>query len=208
MSEGYRCIGYDIEAHEYWLPEEAHDGDGSKGTKPVEKRGWTQGCAITLGLEGENQKPRNRLAKYPGELRLKSILDLDGAELADATCIVASPSCQRYSYMAMPWSRAKEMAVKFREDIGDLNDLFNACFRIQREASAASGRLVPLVVENVKGAQPWVGRAAWHYGSFYLWGDVPALMPTTLRAKVSGMDWSKYGEPGYKAVAFNAEAVR
>jgi hypothetical protein len=22
-----------------------------------------------------------------------------------------------------------------------------------------------------------VGRAAWHYGSFYLWGDVPALMP-------------------------------
>jgi hypothetical protein len=33
------------------------------------------------------------------------------------------------------------------------------------------------VIENVKGAQPWVGRAKWHYGSFYLWGDVPALMP-------------------------------
>ena len=31
--------------------------------------------------------------------------------------------------------------------------------------------------ENVRGAQPWVGRSAWNYGSFHLWGDVPALMP-------------------------------
>jgi len=40
-----------------------------------------------------------------------------------------------------------------------------------------------MVVENVKGAQPWVGRAKWHYGSFYLWGDVPALMPNTFGRK-------------------------
>lgn len=33
------------------------------------------------------------------------------------------------------------------------------CFRIQREASLAAGKPIPLVVENVKGAQPWVGRA-------------------------------------------------
>ena len=32
-------------------------------------------------------------------------------------------------------------------------------------------------MENVRGAQEWVGRAPWNYGSFYLWGDVPALMP-------------------------------
>ena len=50
--------------------------------------------------------------------------------------------------------------------------LFDACFRIQREASAAAGRYIPMVVENVKGAQPWVGKAKAHYGSFYLWGDV------------------------------------
>jgi hypothetical protein len=29
----------------------------------------------------------------------------------------------------------------------------------------------------VRGAQPWVGRAAGNYGSYYFWGDVPALMP-------------------------------
>jgi hypothetical protein len=38
-------------------------------------------------------------------------------------------------------------------------------------------------VENVKGAQKFVGPAKWHYGSYYLWGDVPALMPTTLRER-------------------------
>jgi hypothetical protein len=51
--------------------------------------------------------------------------------------------------------------------------------RIQREASEAAGRYIPMVVENVRGAEPWVGRAAWNYGSFYLWGDLPALMPHT-----------------------------
>jgi hypothetical protein len=29
-----------------------------------------------------------------------------------------------------------------------------------------------MVVENVRGAQPWVGRAKANFGSFYLWGDV------------------------------------
>jgi hypothetical protein len=36
--------------------------------------------------------------------------------------------------------------------------------------------------ENVRGAQPWVGRAQWHFGSYYLWGDVPALMPHRFQA--------------------------
>ncbi|MGD0630966.1 MAG: hypothetical protein ABR987_16685, partial [Terracidiphilus sp.] len=54
----------------------------------------------------------------------------------------------------------------------ELNALFESCFCIQREASEAAGRYIPMVVENVKGAQPWVGPAKAHYGSFYLWGDV------------------------------------
>lgn len=65
IAEGYRCIGFDIEAHDY----------GSGG--------------------------------YPGELRIRDITTMHGSELKDAAVIVASPPCQRYSYMAMPWSRAK-----------------------------------------------------------------------------------------------------
>lgn len=123
------------------------------------------------------------------ELVLRNVLEMHGSEIADADLIVASPPCTEYSYMAMPWSRAKQIARALRgEDefpegyrgsrtVEQLNAIFDACFRLQREASEAAGRHIPMVVENVRGAEPWVGRAAWRFGSYYLWGDVPALMP-------------------------------
>ena len=79
--------------------------------------------------------------------------------------------------MAMPWKRGKAQAQAIREDesgtmLDDLNALFSACFRLQSEASEAAGRHIPMVVENVKGAQPWVGSARAHFGSYYLWGDI------------------------------------
>lgn len=82
----------------------------------------------------------------------------------------------------MPWKLAKAKAAAIRADttgesLVRLNRLFHACFRIQAEASLAAGRHIPMLVENVRGAQPWVGRGRWNFGSFYLWGDVPALMP-------------------------------
>ena len=146
LSEGWDVIGFDIERHCY--------GD----------------------------------QKYPAQLVLQDVLTLHGRQFKDVAAIVASPPCQEYSYMAMPWSRAKQIAAALREDaagridfpedytgsrtVAQLNALFNVCFRLQREASEAAGRHIPMVVENVKGAQPWVGPAQAHFGSFYLWGDV------------------------------------
>ena len=91
--------------------------------------------------------------------------------------------------MAMPWSRAKaKRAAILADESGatraKLTELFDACFRIQREASEAAGHHIPMILENVRGAQEWVGRARWNYGSFYFWGDVPALMPIARHAKV------------------------
>jgi hypothetical protein len=94
--------------------------------------------------------------------------------------------------------------------VKNLAILFDACFRIQREAGTAAGHHIPLVVENVKGAQPWVGAAKAHYGSFYLWGDVEsvggAIVGTRprfgeiLRAKRAikngGGSWFGIGSPG------------
>lgn len=128
---------------------------------------------------------------YPGQLVLQDVLTLHGSQFRNATVIVASPPCQAYSYRAMPWKRAKALPPPD-------NSLFEACFRIQREACEAAGRYIPLIVENVKGANPWVGRAKWHYGSFYLWGDVPALMPSTQQLKQPGRNFhfpEKYGIP-------------
>ncbi len=121
--------------------------------------------------------------KYPAQLVLQDIRTLDGRQFrGKVSLIVASPPCQKYSYMSMPWTRAKDLARWYRdaehpERLVELNALFNACLRIGHEAEC------PIVIENVRGAQPWVGRARWAFGSFMLWGDVPALMPATLRAK-------------------------
>jgi len=165
LSEGFHCIGYDIEKHDY--------GTGT----------------------------------YPGELILCDVRSIHGSQLADATCIVASPPCQEPSYRAMPWSRAKALNA-----IGpphNFIELFNACFRIQREASEAAGHYIPMIVENVRGAERWVGSALWHFGSYYLWGDVPALMPPTFKASknidVGGGSWFAIGAPNQKTVGGNPD---
>ena len=184
LAERYWVVGFDIERHEYWMPEITDESNGSKETKPVEKRGWTQGCAVSLGMEGAAAKPRTQLVKYPAQLVLQDVMTLHGKQFKDAALIVASPPCQEYSYMAMPWSRAKAIAAEYRSglrDVKKLTALFDACFRIQREAIKAAGHFIPLVVENVRGACPWVGRSRWNFGSYHLWGDVPALMPMTRR---------------------------
>jgi hypothetical protein len=166
--------------------------------------GWTEGLLVegytVVGFDIERHVYGE--ARYPAQLVLQDVLTIHGSQFAGADLIVASPPCQAYSYRAMPWKRAKALPPPD-------NSLFDACFRIQQEACEAAGRHIPLVVENVRGAQPYVGRARWHFGSFYLWGDVPALMPIASRIrepKVGGFSWSDFGKPGYKAQAFNTTA--
>ncbi len=134
--------------------------------------GWAEGFLSegyrVIGFDIE--KHDYGFGSYPGFLVLQDVLTLHGSQFKDAAVIVASPPCQAYSYRAMPWKRAKALPPPD-------NTLFEACFRIQREASEAAGRHIPLIVENVRGAQKWVGRAKWNCGSYYLWGDIPTLMP-------------------------------
>jgi C-5 cytosine-specific DNA methylase len=166
--------------------------------------GWTEGLLAegydVVGFDIERHQYGDR--RYPGLLVIQDVTTLHGSQFKNAAVIVASPPCQEYSYMAMPWKVAKAKAAAIRADktglaLERLNRLFNACLRIQREACEAAGHHIPLIIENVKGAQPWVGRARWSFGSFYLWGDVPALMPVALRrSKSSGMNWSDRSKRG------------
>lgn len=161
MAEGWEVIGFDIERHRY--PKRPGGSNEVWFDKLVDER------RRAVQFTGEWDE-------YPSQLVLQDVLTLHGSQFRQADCIVASPPGQAYSYRAMPWKRAKELPPPS-------NELFNACFRIQREACEAGGRYIPLIVENVCGAQRWVGRAKWHYGSYYLWGDMPALMPSTFRWK-------------------------
>ena len=204
LAENYYVVGFDIERHQYFMPDGDYDGDGSKGTKPIENRGWTQGCAVSLGMEGANAKARTRLVEYPAQLVLQDILTLHGKQFKDAALIVASPPCQEFSYMAMPWSKAKEKRRKILADPAErkrLTALFDACFRIQREAIEVAGHHIPMVVENVRGAQKWVGRSRWNYGSYHLWGDAPALMPMSKAIQKFNPDGTAHPAGSWFAIA-------
>lgn len=144
--------------------------------------GWAEGLLAegwdVIGFDIERHVYGEH--RYPAQLVIQDVLTLQGSQFLNVDLIVASPPCQFFSYTAMPWTRAKALAAAVRADPVRLEKelaLFNACFRIQREACEAAGRHIPMVVENVRGAIPWVGRSRWNFGSFHLWGDVPALMP-------------------------------
>lgn len=180
--------------------------------------GWSAGCLAhgcrSIGFDIEHL-PHHGEVPVGAELVLQDVLTLHGSQFKNADLILASPPCTRYSYLAMPWSRstdpnnskAAKALRKEWETNGPDNRLFDACFRIQQEAIAATAqpcmscggkafviwgagdtrpcercdmrglmyRHIPLIVENVRGAQPWVGKAKAKYGSFYLWGDVEQI---------------------------------
>jgi hypothetical protein len=146
--------------------------------------GWAEGLLWegyqVVGFDIEAHRFREH--KYPARLVIQNVLDLHGEQFSEASLIVASPPCQAYSYRAMPWKRAKALPPPD-------NTLFLAPFRIQQEASAAAGRHIPLVVENVRGAQAWVGPADGHFSSYYFWGDVPPLPMQSYGDAKQGGDW-------------------
>jgi hypothetical protein len=182
--------------------------------------GWTDGLlaegyqVIGFDIEAHDYGDGKR---YPAQLVIQDVLTIHGSQFKDAALIVASPPCQEYSYMAMPWSRAKAIAAEYKSgkrDVKKLRALFDACFRIQREAIEAAGHFIPMVVENVRGAQPWVGKARWNFGSYYLWGDVPALMPITIKRTVKGRSNFHFHEqtglpsPSFHAAEHEASVLR
>ena len=146
--------------------------------------GWAEGFLAegwdVVGFDIERHEYGAQ--RYPAQLVLQDVLTLHGRQFRDADCIVASPPCQAYSYRGMPFKRARALPPPS-------NALFESCFRLALEASTAAGHRVPLVVENVMAAQRWVGKAAWHYGSFYLWGDVPAIMPYPYESQKCAGNW-------------------
>jgi len=173
--------------------------------------GWSEGLLAegyrVVGFDIEQHVYGE--ARYPAQLVLQDALTIHGSQFKDAALIVASPPCQAYSYMAMPWSRAKQIEREYRDgtrDVRQLTALFDACFRIQREACEAAGRHIPMVVENVCGAQKWVGRSQWNFGSFHLWGDVPALMPIVTRVRKGKSNVHFHEQTGLPSPSFHGAA--
>src|SRR5271155_3232492 len=105
--------------------------------------GWTEGLLAegyyVVGFD--NMQHVYGEHRYPAQLVIQDVLTLHGRQFKDAALIVASPPCQAYSWRASPGKAAKAAPAPD-------NSLFEACFRIQREAIVAAGHFIPLVVEN------------------------------------------------------------
>lgn len=133
--------------------------------------GWTNGFLAegyrVIGFD-IHKSPEYRGIHIEGDVRVLATEIKRGSAICQilgcASVIVASPPCEEFSRHQMPWTRARNPPQP------DLS-IWKACVEI------AALLEMPIVIENVRAAQGWMGRAKWHSGSFYLWGDVPALMP-------------------------------
>lgn len=79
----------------------------------------------------------------------------------------ASPPCQEFSYESFPFKRCRDKAALHAAD----KSLWESAVKIAADLNA------PIVIENVRGAEKYFGKAKAHYGSFYLWYDVPFMLP-------------------------------
>jgi hypothetical protein len=126
------------------------------------KGGWAEGFLAegyhVIGFDIVNH------GGYPGEMVLQDVRTIEGTRFRGAAVIVASMPCDQFTRHQMPWTKRRNPPEP------DLS-LVEACWRIAGEAG------VPFVMENVRMAQKWLGQARAHFGSRYLWGDVPALLP-------------------------------
>jgi SAM-dependent methyltransferase len=125
--------------------------------------GWARGLKLAgYHVTGLDNEPGHAGA-YPGDAFIIADVRQLPVDAGRFDLIVASPPCLEFSRHDMPWTRSKNPPPP---DIS----LFRA-------AEALRGRGVPVIIENVRGAGRWVGGARAHYGPFFLWGDVPAMLP-------------------------------
>lgn len=104
-------------------------------------------------------------AVYPGEFIQADLMTWEGWRGIPARVVVASTPCEEFSRWAMPWTRARNPPQPSLA-------LWN------RAKFIADTLGVPIVQENVRAAQKWLGRSKLNCGPFHLWGDVPPLIPT------------------------------
>lgn len=103
-------------------------------------------------------------AAYPGEFIQADILTWEDWRTCGASLVVASPPCDEFARWGMPWTR------KRNPPLPDLDLWMRARF-IAEELG------VPIMLENVRAAQRFIGRSKMNCGPFHLWGDVPAIIP-------------------------------
>lgn len=167
LSEGYECIGFDVERHDYGT-------GGYPGQLVLQDVTTLHGSqfkdAAVIVASPPCQAYSYRAMPWK---RAKELGPPDNTLFETCFRIQREANEANSKCRACNGKRGGFAPVHHFQEDGSEWEVCSAC-----KGTGQSGRpYIPLVVENVRGAQPWVGKAAWHYNSYYLWGDVPALMP-------------------------------
>jgi hypothetical protein len=102
--------------------------------------------------------------KYPGKFIKADLLTLN--KFPKANVIVASPPCTDFSKASFP--KTWKSVQRFPPDIPSAVKLFNRVYEIVELVKPQY-----FIIENVRGAQKYMGKARMHIGSRYFWGNFP-----------------------------------
>ena len=102
--------------------------------------------------------------KYPGKFVKADLLTF--RDFPSADIVVASPPCTDFSKASFPptWKSVQ----RYPPDIPKALQLFNRVYEIVEMVKPKY-----YIIENVRGAEKYAGKARMHIGSRYFWGNFP-----------------------------------
>lgn len=125
--------------------------------------GWAEGL-LAAGWRVVGIDLGDFSSSYPGEFIQADLKLWNEWKRYRPALVVCSAPCQEFSQHDQPWTRSKNPRPP---------DLA----LVDRGFALAALWECPIIQENVRGAQRWLGRSKMNCGPFHLWGDVPAVVP-------------------------------
>lgn len=125
--------------------------------------GWATGL-IDAGHDVTGYDIADFSDVYPGKFIHADLLNFNDFPQADV--IVASPPCTEFSKASFP--KTWKSVQRYPSNIDTAVRLFKRVYEIVEAV-----RPKFYIIENVRGAQKFVGKAREHKGSRYLWGNYP-----------------------------------
>ncbi len=121
--------------------------------------GWVQAFPSDWNITGYDIRDFSSI--YPFKFVQADLLKYDDFP-SDVDLIVASPPCTDFTKASLPstW----KSVMKYPPDVDQGIKLFNRAREIINEVKPKYW-----LIENVRGAQKYVGKADWHIGSRYFW---------------------------------------
>jgi site-specific DNA-cytosine methylase len=124
---------------------------------------------------------------YPADLIIQDVRETDSIVARHQghpiTVLWASPPCNEFTMRDLPWGRNQNLPPP------DLS-IITACIELARQLKPKA-----FILENVRGAQSWIGKAPLHRGPYYFWGDV-ALIPPLPKGRTKRTRFGNYRSNG------------